>query len=175
MSKNVLILSTSMNSEILAKAFAQGAGAAGNAVEMITLKEKSIAFCKGCLACQKIGRCVIQDDALAISERMKEADVIVWATPIYYYEMSGQMKTKLDRANPLYTADYAYRDVYLLATAADEDEHAIDGAKKGLEGFIACFERARLAGCVFAGGVDAPGTVKEHGSLEKAREMGRQV
>ena len=65
MSKNVLILSTSMrdnsNSEILAKAFAQGAGAAGNAVEMITLKEKSIAFCKGCLACQKIGRCVIQD------------------------------------------------------------------------------------------------------------------
>ncbi len=49
------------------------------------------------------------------------------------------------------------------------------GARKGLEGFIACFERARLAGCVFAGGVDAPGTIKKHGALEKAREMGRQV
>lgn len=78
-------------------------------------------------------------------------------------------------ANPLYTADYAYRDVYLLAAAADEDEHAIDGARKGLEGFIACFERARFAGYVFAGGADAPGTVKEHGSMEKAREMGRQA
>ena len=106
---------------------------------------------------------------------MLHADVLVFATPIYYYEMSGQMKTMLDRANPLYTADYTYRDVYLLATAADEDEYAIDGARKGLEGFIACFERVRLAGCVFAGGADAPGTVKEHSALEKAREMGRQA
>lgn len=85
------------------------------------------------------------------------------------------MKVILDRANPLYTADYRYREVYLLATAADEEEHALDGARKGLEGFVSCFEKARLAGCVFAGGVDAPGTVKEHSSLTKAREMGRQV
>ena len=118
---------------------------------------------------------MIRDDAGAIVEKMLHSDVLVFATPIYYYEMSGQMKTLLDRANPLYTADYAYRNVYLLAAAADEDEHAIDGAKKGLEGFIACFERARLAGCVFAGGVDAPGTVKELAALEKAHEMGRQV
>ena len=76
---------------------------------------------------------------------------------------------------PLYMEDYTYRDVYLLATAADEDEHAIDGAKKGLEGFIACFERAYLAGCIFAGGVDAPGMAKGHNALEKAREMGKQV
>ena len=118
---------------------------------------------------------MIGDDAGEIVEKMLYADVLVFATPIYYYEMSGQMKTMLDRANPLYTADYAYRDVYLLATAADENEHTIDGARKGLEGFIACFERARFAGCVFAGGVDAPGTVKKHSALEKAREMGRQT
>ena len=130
---------------------------------------------EGCLACQKTGSCVIGDDAGEIVEKMLYADVLVFATPIYYYEMSGQMKTMLDRANPLYTADYAYRDVYLLATAADENEHTIDGARKGLEGFIACFERARFAGCVFAGGVDAPGTVKKHSALEKAREMGRQT
>ena len=65
--------------------------------------------------------------------------------------------------------------MYLLATAADEDEHAIDGARKGLEEFIACFERAYLAGCIFAGGVDAPGMARGHSALEKAREMGRQV
>ena len=179
MSKKILVISTSLransNSDMLAEAFVGGAREAGHEVEKVSLKDKSIGFCKGCLACQKTGSCVIRDDAGAIVEKMLHSDVLVFATPIYYYEMSGQMKTLLDRANPLYTADYAYRNVYLLAAAADEDEHAIDGAKKGLEGFIACFERARLAGCVFAGGVDAPGTVKELAALEKAHEMGRQV
>lgn len=179
MSKKILVISTSLransNSNMLAEAFIEGAREAGHEVEKVSLKDKNIGFCKGCLACQKTGSCVIRDDAGSIVEKMLHSDVLVFATPIYYYEMSGQMKTLLDRANPLYTADYAYRDVYFLAAAADEDEHAIDGAKKGLEGFIACFERARLAGCVFAGGVDAPGTVKKHAALEKAREMGRQV
>ncbi len=179
MSKKILVVSTSLransNSDMLAEAFIEGARETGHEVEKVSLKDKMIGFCKGCLACQKTGSCVIRDDAGAIVEKMLHSDVLVFATPIYYYEMSGQMKTLLDRANPLYTADYAYRNVYLLAAAADEAEHAIDGAKKGLAGFIACFERARLAGCVFAGGVDAPGTVKEHAALEKAREMGRQV
>ncbi len=179
MRKKILVISTSLransNSDLLAEVFIEGAREAGREAEKVSLKDKTIGFCKGCLACQKTGNCAIRDDAGEIVEKMLHADVLVFATPVYYYEMSGQMKTLLDRANPLYTADYAYRDVYLLATAADEDEHAIDGAKKGLEGFIACFERARLAGCVFAGGVDAPGTVKELAALEKAHEMGRQV
>lgn len=179
MSKNVLILSTSMrdnsNSEILAKAFAQGAIAAGNSVEMITLKEKSIAFCKGCLACQKIGRCVIQDDALAISEQMKEADVIVWATPIYYYEMSGQMKTLMDRANSLYASDYKFRDIYLLSTAAEDEEGVDGGAVHGLNGWIACYERARLKGKVFAGGVNGSGEINGHPALKAAYDMGKEI
>lgn len=179
MGKKILVISTSLransNSDLLAEAFIGGAREAGHEAEKVSLKDKTIGFCKGCLACQKTGSCVIRDDAGEIVEKMLHADVLVFATPIYYYEMSGQMKTILDRANPLYTADYAYRDVYLLATAADGDEHAMDGARKGLEGFIACFENAHFAGSVFAGGVDAPRTVKEHGSLEKAREMGMQV
>lgn len=179
MSKKILVISTSLransNSDMLAEAFMGGAREAGHEVEKVSLKDKTIGFCKGCLACQKTGSCVIRDDAGEIVEKMLHADVLVFATPIYYYEMSGQMKAMLDRANPLNMADYAYRDVYLLATAADEDEHAIDGAKKGLEGFIACFERAHFAGGVFAGGVDAPGTVKGHTALKEAREMGRRV
>ena len=139
MSKKILVVSTSLradsNSDLLAEAFMNGAREAGHKVEKVSLKDKTIGFCRGCLACQKTGNCVIQDDAGGIVEKMLHADVLVFATPVYYYEMSGQMKTLLDRANPLYTADYAYRAVYLLATAADEDEHAIDGARKGLEGF----------------------------------------
>lgn len=119
MAKKVLIISTSIrpnsNSEILANAFADGARTSGNEVELISLKNKTIDFCKGCFACQKLGHCVIKDDANAITEKMLNADVIVWATPIYYYEMSGQMKTMIDRANPLFTLDYRFRDVYLLS------------------------------------------------------------
>ena len=83
MAKNILILSASLragsNSEALANAFADGARAAGHAVEVISLRGKNIAFCRGCLACQTLGRCVIDDDAVAITEKMQHADVIVFA------------------------------------------------------------------------------------------------
>ena len=109
MARHVLILSASLragsNSEALANAFAGGARAAGHTVELVSLRGKNIAFCRGCLACQTLGRCVIGDDAVAITEKMQHADVIVFATPIYYYEMSGQLKTLLDRANALFPSD----------------------------------------------------------------------
>lgn len=123
MPKKVLVISTSLrersNSEILADSFLSGAEDSGNHVEKITLKGKSLAFCKGCLVCQRTRKCVIQDDAIEIAEKMCRADVIAFATPIYYYEMSGQMKTLLDRANPLFASDYAFRNIYLLTTAAE--------------------------------------------------------
>ena len=179
MSKKILILSTSPrkggNSDMLAEKFAKGAQEAGHEVEKIGLWDKTIGFCRGCLACQKTKHCVIHDDADMIAQKMQTADVIVFATPIYYYEMSGQMKTMLDRGNPLYSSDYAFRDIYLLAAAADTDESAMDGAIKGLEGWITCFGKARLAGTVFGGGADAIGTIKGNPALTKAYEMGKTV
>ena len=74
MSKKVLIISTSLrensNSDSLADAFMDGVKESGNSVEKINLKDKHISFCKGCLACQKSGRCVINDDAIEITEKM---------------------------------------------------------------------------------------------------------
>lgn len=179
MRKNVLVISTSLrnrsNSEALADAFIRGAQAAGNTVEKLTLKGKTLAFCKGCLACQSLGRCVIDDDANAIAAKMLRADVIVWATPIYYYEMAGQMKTLIDRCNSLYASDYAFRDVYLLSTAAEDAEGVDAGACKGLQGWIDCFEKARFAGKVFAGGVDEAGTIAGHPALAQAEALGRKV
>lgn len=179
MIKNILVISTSLrnqsNSELLADSFIEGAKEAGHAVEKISLKDKNIGFCKGCLACQEQGKCVIEDDAIEIAEKMKRADVIVYATPIYYYEMSGQMKTLLDRANSLYPSDYAFRDIYLLSSAAEEEEGVDERAIHGLEGWIACYEKANLAGTVFAGGVDDAGTIKGHPSLKKAYDMGKSI
>lgn len=179
MSKKVLIISTSLrrnsNSEALAHEFAKGAKDAGHEVTEITLRDKNIGFCKGCFACLKLGHCVINDDAVEIAGMMHDAQVLVFATPIYYYEMSGQMKTMLDRANPLYGTDYAFTDVYFLSTAA-EDEEGVDGrALSGMEGWISCFDRAKLAGSVFAGGVNDAGEIAGHPALRKAYEMGKTL
>ena len=128
MSKTVCIISasprTNSNSDRLAKAFAQGAWEAGHTVQEVRLREHAYEFCQGCLACTRTGKCVLQDDAGQIVQMMHDANVLVFATPIYYYEMSGQLKTMLDRANPLYGSDYKFQDVYMLSTAAERKRPA---------------------------------------------------
>lgn len=177
--KNVLIISTSIragsNSEKLAHEFEKGAKEAGNAVKFISLKDKNIAFCKGCLACQKLHRCVIEDDANAIADQICVSDVIVWASPIYYYEMSGQMKTLIDRANSLYSRDYQFKEVYFLTTAAEEEEYVPEKAISGLQGWIDCFEGVELKKALFVGGVGGPNAIEDNAKLHEAYEMGRSL
>lgn len=179
MGKKILILSSSPrkggNSETLAAAFAKGAEEAGHQVETVYLREKNYGFCRGCLACQKLGHCVIRDDAIEVAARMHDADVLVFATPVYYYSISGQLKTMLDRANPLYGTDYSFTKVYLLAAAAEDEPETVEGTEKAVQGWVDCFERCGLAGTVFAGGVNEVGDIAEHPALEKAYQMGKEV
>ena len=109
MKKRVLILSTSPrqggNSDALAASFAEGARSAGHTVSHCSLRDKSLHFCLGCLSCQETRGCVLQDDMAEILSQMRTADVLVFATPIYFYDMSGQMKTLLDRTNPLFSGE----------------------------------------------------------------------
>lgn len=179
MQKKVLILSSSprigSNSELLADRFAQGASESGHLVEKITLRDQQIHFCKGCLACVKSNRCVIEDDMAWILGKMKQADVLVFATPVYYYELCGQMKTLLDRSNPLYTDTYAFSDIYLIMTAAEDGDHVWKRVVNGLEGWIECYEKAHLSGVVFGGGVNGPKEIISHSAMQKAYEMGKAV
>jgi len=179
MKKDVLIISTSPrkngNSSTLAQAFAKGARDGDNNVEIVYLCEKEINFCKGCLICQKTKRCVIEDDANAINEKIKNSDVIVWATPIYYYEMSGQMKTMIDRSNPLYVCKNKFRDVYLIATAAETQESAMDGAIKGLQGWIDCHEGSAMKGVIKGLGADTLSSMKNNPAIMQAYEMGKSI
>lgn len=179
MSKNVLIISSSYrkksNSCMLAEQFARGAKESGNNVETVYLADKKIAFCRGCMACQKTLKCVIRDDAVEIAEKMKNADVLVFATPVYYYGISGQLKTMIDRANPVYNSEYRFRDVYLLATAAEDEEYTFDGTEKAVQGFVDCYEKSRLVGTVFAGGVDEEGSIAGHEALDRAFAMGKNL
>ncbi len=175
----VLIISTSLrktsNSDILADEFIKGAKDAGHDVEKISLRGKKLGFCIGCLSCQKTGKCVIKDDMEEINQKIHDCDAVAFATPIYYYEMCGQMKTLLDRANPLYGSDYRFKNVYLLSTAAEDDENVDDRAIEGLCGWIECFERAKFAGTVFVGGVNGPGEIKGSEKLKEAYKLGNEV
>ena len=176
----VLVISTSLrgksNSEILAERLAAGAKDAGHQVELISLKGKDIRFCIGCMACQKTQKCVQKDDAIEIAEKVKNADTLVFATPVYYYEMSGQMKTLLDRMNPLYTADYRFRRVYMLSTAAEDETGTAEKAVNGLQGWVDCFEKAELADSLFCGGISDPGEANaKETELEEAYQFGRSI
>lgn len=180
MAKKVLIISTSLrsgsNSEILAKECEKGAKDAGHEVELVSLKEKNIKFCIGCFTCLSKGVCVLKDDVEEIMEKVKEAEVIVYATPIYYYEMSGQMKTLLDRLNPLYSSDYEFRDIYMIATAAENDNSAFEKAYNGLFGWVDCFEKAELKGVVTGAGISEAKEVGKHVDvMQKAYELGKKL
>ncbi|MDE6699108.1 MAG: flavodoxin family protein [Lachnospiraceae bacterium] len=180
MAKKVLIISTSLrggsNSDILAKECEKGAKEAGHDVEYISLKGKDIRFCIGCLECQSKGSCVLKDDVADIMKKVMEAEIIVYATPIYYYEMSGQMKTLLDRLNPLYPTDYKFRDIYMIATAAEDEENTFEKAYNGLQGWVDCFEKATLKGIVTGGGInDAGDAINYIEIMKKAYELGKEL
>ena len=177
---NVLIITTSLraksNSDILTAKLAAGASDAGHNVELISLKGKEIKFCIGCLACQKTQRCIQKDDAVAIADKVLNADTLVFVTPIYYYEMSGQMKTLLDRLNPLYSADYKFRRVYMLSVAAEDEGFVPEKAVSGLQGWVDCFEKAELTDSLFCGGLTAGGEAAgADEKLDAAYEFGKKI
>ena len=165
--KKVIVISTSLrrgsNSDMLADQFVEGAKAVGNEVEKISLVGKNIQFCKGCLGCQKLGHCVINDDVNDIMAKVLKADVVCWATPIYYYEMSGQMKTLIDRMNAMYEQD------------AEDDEQTPKRAEMGLTGWIDCYPKSRLAGTLFCGGVNAPREIEGNPKLQEAFDLGKSI
>jgi multimeric flavodoxin WrbA len=73
----------------------------GVLTDKIPLRDKSIAPCDGCQGCIKTGKCVIEDDVQEIYEKMLESEGIIWATPVYFWSMTGQTKTLMDRTYAL--------------------------------------------------------------------------
>ena len=106
---------------------------------------------------------------------LREKQVGFFATPVYYYCVSGQLKTMLDRANPLFDTDYAFTKAYLLAAAAEDAPETFAGTEKAVQGWVDCFPRCALVGTVFAGGVNGVGEIAGHAALEQAYQMGKEV
>jgi putative NADPH-quinone reductase len=91
------------NTERLLQSFLKGAQEVGASVETVYLREKNIHYCSGCFSCwtKTPGVCIHKDDMPELLEKSRQADIWVYATPLYSYTVSGQMKTYMDRALPL--------------------------------------------------------------------------
>src|SRR5271169_4203166 len=85
------------NTEILLDAALEEAQGRGGTTSKIVLRDKVIAPCNGCMGCAETGQCVIRDDMQEVYREIREADGIIWASPVYYWSMSGLTKTALDR------------------------------------------------------------------------------
>lgn len=179
MSKRVLILSSSPrrngNSNVLCKQFQQGALDAGHAVETLFLADYHIAYCLGCGKCmeRKDGTCVQQDDMADILDKMEEADVIVFATPVYFYNMCAQMKTLLDRTCPRYQA-FSGKEFYLILTAAETDREIMETAIQSFQGYFNCIEAPIQKEVLFGLGVYETHEIESLPIMQEAYDLGRQ-
>lgn len=177
--KKVLILSASPrkggNSDILCDRFAAGSKENGNTVEKIFLADRNIGFCRGCGACNRTRKCVQRDDMAEILDKMTAADVIVLATPVYFYSVNGQMKTLIDRTVPRYT-EISGKDFYFILTAADTDRAMLERTVETFRGFTEdCLDGAREAGVLYGTGAWNIGEIKKTPAYNEAYEMGRKV
>ena len=177
--KNVLILSSSPrcggNSDTLCDEFMQGVIESGHRVEKVFLRDKTIHPCTGCSVCSQYKKpCPQKDDAEEIIEKMLAADVIVMATPVYFYAMSAQMKILIDRCCGPYT-EMKNKEFYFITTAAEDDNSIMDRIVANFMGFLDCLENPTVKGTLFCGGVWHAGEIKGNPVLKQAYGRGKLV
>jgi multimeric flavodoxin WrbA len=178
MSKQVLVLSSTPrkngNSNTLCDQFAKGAIEANHQVKKVRLLEQKINYCTGCGACEKTGKCLQKDDMRQILDDMIAADVIVLATPVYFYTMCAQMKTVIDRTVARYT-EITNKEFYFIVTAADGNKAALERTIEGFRGFTACLNGAREKGVVYGTGAWRAGEITTSRAMQQAYEMGKSL
>lgn len=162
------------NSDVLCDEFLKGAAEAGHETEKIRLAERKIGPCMACYGCRDTHVCVLKDGMAEVLEALKAADVIVLASPVYFYSVCAQMKAMIDRSLPDYLA-IRDKTFYLIATAADPDHAAADETLADFRGYLRCLPGAKEAGVIFGTGTWEKGEVYHHPSLKEAYEMGKKV
>jgi len=161
------------NTEVLLDAALVEAQENGVMVDKIPLREKSVAPCDGCGACVRTGKCIIDDDAQEICQKMVASDGIIWATPVYFWSMSGQTKTLMDRTYALLfpKLQLAGKVGGLIVVAAGR------GCMNAANAFHMYFNYNHMFFPEFASGyARAKGTIKENAlAIKSSQEMVLQM
>jgi multimeric flavodoxin WrbA len=179
MNKSVLVISSSPrrggNSDLLCDQFIIGAQSAGHEADKIFLKDKKINYCTGCGTCiDKKKRCPQKDDMAEILEKMIAADVIVLATPVYFYTMCAQMKTLIDRTCSRYT-EISNKEFYFILTAADNSKRLMEATLQGFRAFTSCLNDAKEKGIIYGTGAWHIGEIKGKPAMKEAYDSGQSV
>lgn len=179
MSKKVLILSGSPrkggNSDILCDEFARGAEAGGNEVEKIRVAEKKIGYCRACYYCRDHGgECAIKDDMAEILQKMIDADVIVLASPVYFYSIDAQLKAVIDRTLARWT-EVKNKEFYYIVTCADGEKEAAEATLACFRGYADCVGGAIEKGVIYGTGVYQKGEIDNSPALSSAYAAGANV
>lgn len=181
MSKKIIVLNGSPrkkgNTSALVKAFTEGAGSTGNSVTEFFLDDMNIHGCKGCFGGGKNpdNPCAQKDDMDKIYPVYKEADIVVLATPLYYWTMSGQLKCAFDRLFAVAECDPNYRNpkkecALLMAAEGNGFEETLYWYDR-LEKHIGW----KSIGKVLCGDVTAVGDIEGKKELKEAYELGRSI
>lgn len=179
MNKKVLIISSSPrkkgNSDLLCDEFMRGAKEAGNIVEKVFLNELNIHYCNACGYCVKhIGECSIKDDMYSLKEKIINADVIVLGSPVYFYTMSAQLKTFIDR-HAFFYSFVKDKEFYYIMTSADTNKGAMQTLLEEFHAYAICLSGSKEKGAVY--GVDTwdKGDVSNRPVMHEAYQMGLTI
>ncbi len=190
--KNILILlgggRANGNTAQLAEAFQKGAAEAGHATELISLNKRNINGCTGCNACRYGKPCVQKDDFSSLIPKIKTADLIVFASPLYFWTISSKIKALIERFYCLAEKDsnpplgryetYPVRDCALLMTAADNFFWTFEQAVSYYQFTMINYIGFRDKGMLLAGGCgDTNGNpqITKTAHLQAAYDFGKTV
>ena len=139
------------------------------------MAEKKIGFCQACYYCYSHkGECAIKDDMAEIMPKIIAADVLVFASPVYFYSIAAQLKAVIDRTLVSWT-EVKNKDFYYLMTAADSGKEAMSTTLECFRGFAACVNGAKEKGVVYGTGVYEKGKILNSPAMKQAYEMGKAV
>lgn len=177
---HVLILVGSVrpngNTQALAQACADGARAAGHQVEVISVADYHVHPCTGCEGCSRHpgNQCVQQDDMQKIYPKLLWADVVVAASPVYFYGVSAQLKAVIDRCHTPLRNQFHIQKLALLLVGGATLPTLFDAILCQYQMILDYF-RLSDGGRVLVSGVRAPGEIQGHPGLQAAYELGEQL
>lgn len=181
MSKKILVLTgsprNSGNSDLLADSFMKGAKAAGHEVTKFECGHKNIKPCVACNKCySKEGACVFGDDFNELAPLLEHSEMIVLATPMYWFTFPSQLKAGLDKMYALLIGgrQISIQESMLLVCGECEEQCDFEGLVNTYQK-IALYQKWNDAGVLVAPAVSGQGDILKTGFLKKAEQMGRAI
>lgn len=179
MSRNILVVCGSPlsngNTNALADAFIRGAEEAGNTITKLWVGNKKISGCRGCRYCMTHdGVCVQKDDMVDVLPLFYNHDMVVFSTPVYFFGLTAQIKTMIDRLYPALTKPFSISAAAFLSVMGDTNEATMEPSIMNYKAIIK-YLKWENKGIITAGGIDEKGAIEGHEILDRAEAFGRGI